>query len=271
MIFKNMLFILLMTKRKEHIIENDIEKKQCCTCKKYQELSNFNKSSSAWDKLRTRCKECMKNERLKRKDKITEYNKKYWQETKEEQSIKHKKWRESNIEYLKEYNKKYREKNGKEIDKRDWQKRKNDKKYREYQKNYRREYDKNKRKNDPSYKLKQNLSRRIREVLKSNNVKKNKRSLEYTGCTASELYKYLESLFIDNMSWENMGKGGWDIDHRKPVASFDLSNKEERKKCFHYTNLQPMWHEDNMQKKDSFNESKFNYLWKDDNIGWVKK
>ena len=32
-----------------------------------------------------------------------------------------------------------------------------------------------------------------------------------------------------------------------------------------------MWHEDNMQKKDSFNENKFNYIWKDDNIGWVKK
>lgn len=121
-----------MTKRKEHIIENDIEKKQCCTCKKYHELSNFNKSSSTWDKLRSRCKDCMKNERLKRKDKITEYNKKYWKETKEEQSIKHKKWRENNIEHCKEYNKKYREKHGKEIDKRDWQKRKNDKKYREY-------------------------------------------------------------------------------------------------------------------------------------------
>lgn len=28
-----------------------------------------------------------------------------------------------------------------------------------------------------------------------------------------------------------------------------------------------MWYEDNMQKKDSFNENKFNYIWKDDNIG----
>ena len=71
--------------------------------------------------------------------------------------------------------------NGKEIDKRDWQKRKNDKKYREYQKNYRREYDKNKRKNDPSYKLKQNLSRRVRSALTKFKTRKNISTLELTG------------------------------------------------------------------------------------------
>ena len=207
----------------------------------------------------------------KKKDKITEYNKKYWQETKEEQSIKHKKWREDNIEHCKEYNKKYREKHGKEIDKKDWQKRKNDKKHREYQKIYRREYDKNKRKNDPLFRLKQNLSRRLREVLKTNNIKKNKRSLNYTGCTASDLHCYLETLFIDNMNWDNMGKGGWDIDHRRPCSSFDLNNEDEQYMCFHYTNLQPMWHKDNMKKKDKFNPETFEYEWKGREIGWASE
>jgi len=43
------------------------------------------------------------------------------------------------------------------------------------------------------------------------------------------------------MTWENRGKGGWHIDHVLPYASFDLSDPEQQKICFHYTNLQPLW------------------------------
>ncbi len=57
------------------------------------------------------------------------------------------------------------------------------------------------------------------------------------------------------MSWENYGKGDngrgmqeWHIDHIKPCASFDLSKPEQQKLCFNYTNLQPLWAEENMKK-----------------------
>jgi hypothetical protein len=47
------------------------------------------------------------------------------------------------------------------------------------------------------------------------------------------------------MSWENRGRLStkiktWQIDHIKPCHEFDLSNEDDRKKCFHYTNLRPL-------------------------------
>jgi len=54
------------------------------------------------------------------------------------------------------------------------------------------------------------------------------------------------------MTRENHGKNGWEIDHIKPCVSFDLSKPEEQKKCFHYTNLQPLWKEDNLKKGNKY-------------------
>jgi hypothetical protein len=52
------------------------------------------------------------------------------------------------------------------------------------------------------------------------------------------------------MNWDNYGRKGWHIDHIKPLSSFDLTNKEQFKKACHYTNLQPMWYDENIKKED---------------------
>ena len=52
------------------------------------------------------------------------------------------------------------------------------------------------------------------------------------------------------MTWDNHGQ--WHIDHIKPCAKFDLTDKDQQKACFHYTNLQPLWKEDNLSKRDSY-------------------
>lgn len=49
------------------------------------------------------------------------------------------------------------------------------------------------------------------------------------------------------MIWSNYGSY-WHVDHIIPCSSFDLTNPEEQKKCFHFTNLQPLTAVDNMRK-----------------------
>ena len=66
------------------------------------------------------------------------------------------------------------------------------------------------------------------------------------GCSPEELKIHLQSLFLPGMSWENRSE--WHIDHIKPCASFDLTDPEQQRCCFHYSNLQPLWKADNQRK-----------------------
>ncbi len=84
--------------------------------------------------------------------------------------------------------------------------------------------------------------------------RKHHRSLELLGCSISDLRLRLESLWKPGMTWENWGTWKhngpmkWHIDHIKPCASFDLRDPEQQRKCFHYSNLQPLWAIDNLKK-----------------------
>jgi hypothetical protein len=74
--------------------------------------------------------------------------------------------------------------------------------------------------------------------------------LQYLGCSVDQLKTHIESQWRDKMSWENhgKGKGHWQIDHIKPICSFDLSSQDEMRKCFFYKNTRPLWHEDHKTK-----------------------
>lgn len=76
------------------------------------------------------------------------------------------------------------------------------------------------------------------------------------GCTIEEFKRYLESQFYNRadgtpMSWDNYGRDGWHIDHIKPLAKFDIADVEDCKIACHYTNLQPLWAEDNLKKSSA--------------------
>lgn len=103
---------------------------------------------------------------------------------------------------------------------------------------------------DPVYRMVENLRKRIRSVLKE--INKSKTSMELLGCSAEKFKNHLEKQFTKGMTWENYGYYGWHIDHIKPCASFDLSDPKQQRKCFHYTNLQPLWAKDNYAKKDKY-------------------
>ena len=102
--------------------------------------------------------------------------------------------------------------------------------------------------NEIEYKLGVAVRNRFKKALKNNSKKE---SIFYLiGCTIQELKEYLESQFKDGMSWENYNINGWHIDHKIPCSAFDLTKIEEQQKCFHYTNLQPLWAYDNRVKHD---------------------
>ena len=69
------------------------------------------------------------------------------------------------------------------------------------------------------------------------------------GCTWLMFKQHMESLFRDGMSWENYGRGGWEVDHIKSLNCFDLSDPEQRKLAGNYTNIQPLWQKENRQKR----------------------
>jgi len=117
-------------------------------------------------------------------------------------------------------------------------------KIREYQKTYQN----NRYHNDLEFKISCNIKTRIRVYLNSKNMKKHNKTFDIVGCSPQQLKEHIQSQFRNNMSWENYGYYGWHIDHIIPLSS--ANTEEELYKLCHYTNLQPLWAEDNLKKSN---------------------
>jgi hypothetical protein len=168
-------------------------------------------------------------------------------------------YRESHREELREAARLYREKNRLLIRERNRLRYKNNpelqakstKAYRErypqrlldYQNLYRRK----RRLTDPTFRLQDNLRSRIRVALRGKC--RSKRTMQLVGCSIENLWIYLESLFEPGMTRENYGLV-WHVDHIVPCAIFDLTNTDHQKRCFHFSNLQPLFASDNKRKSD---------------------
>lgn len=108
--------------------------------------------------------------------------------------------------------------------------------------------------NDPNYKLARQLRDRLQKAVKGN--QKTGSAVNDLGCSIPELRKHLESQFRHDlntgemMDWNNWAFKGWHIDHIIPLASFDLTDREQFLKACHYTNLQALWWWENLEKAD---------------------
>ena len=111
-------------------------------------------------------------------------------------------------------------------------------------------YQKNKLKSDSLFKLKSSIRNRINSSLKRGGFNKNSKTSEILGCSFEEFKLHLESLFIENMNWDNQGE--WHLDHIIPVSF--AKTEEEVIKLNHYTNFQPLWAEDNIKKSNKIEE-----------------
>jgi len=253
------------------------ETKICYKCKKELLLTsdNFSKNRARKDGWKNECKPCSKilleNYRINNKEKIAKTVKKYKELHKEKLKVDRKEYEKLNKEELaksrmaywelnkekliKKYKKYYSEhKENYKINRERYYKEnrevllKNAKEYGSKNKERRNKRDKERRKIDPGFRIRSNLSRRINQSLRFCGSKKSKKTIELLGCSIAELKNYLELKFEDGMSWNNYGKNGWHIDHIIPCVYFNLSTLEDQKKCFHYTNLQPLWEKDNFNK-----------------------
>jgi hypothetical protein len=198
------------------------------------------------DGMREQCKICInvvrKLYRQSNKEKIAKINKAYRELNRDKLSVADKfKYAANKGEKLKR-NRVYYEKNREKILKRR-------KEYVEENKGRilarNRSYRKLRLINDPYFRLTLNLRRRMNIALMKTG--KSGKTLELLGCSVKYWRGYLESLFYPGMTWENYGSH-WHVDHKRPLASFDLNDVNEQKRAFHWTNTQPLWAKDNFRK-----------------------
>lgn len=199
--------------------------KICPRCKIEKDFSLFGKYSKTIDGYRYICKECRKKETHK-----------FYIKNKEKILLQTKEWQSKNIERTREIKRKYQNNN-------------KDKKY---------IYARNKRLTDNISRLIGTIRSNINLAIKRNSISKKDKTFNYVGKSGKELMDYLETLFQPGMTRNNQGNGinKWNVDHIKPIASFDKSNSGWLYECYNYRNLQPLWYIDNMCK-NSFWEDKY--------------
>jgi len=187
--------------------------KTCTKCKTEKPLDEFGKLKSSKDGKQYYCKECRKKYIINNKEKINKYR----QNNKEKITIQtrrySKKWYKENKET----------RNKKHI-----------------------KYIKNRYKKNDLYKMTCNLRSRTSNAFRVSKWSKTSSNVEMLGCSYEKAFKHIENQFTDGMSWDNHSFYGWHIDHIIPLAS--AKTEEELKSLCHYTNLQPLWAEENLSK-----------------------
>lgn len=197
--------------------------KVCSKCNVKKCIDEFPKNKKSRGGYTNTCKLCRKNQHNKWVIKNPDYNKNYLLTNKNKR---------------KEISKRYYEKNREEILlKREWG---------EKEKEYYNEYRKKRKLCDVIYKMRENVRSRIRQYIKQTTFIKKRHTFSMVGCSPYELKKYMEEKFIENMSWDNYGE--WHIDHIIPLSS--AKTEEDLYKLCHYTNLQPLWGKDNLEKSN---------------------
>lgn len=99
-----------------------------------------------------------------------------------------------------------------------------------------RKYQRERRASDMEYLMRSRLRNGLNRMLFQG---KNGPTAKDVGCTAAELRIHLSRLFADGMAWENYGIV-WELDHIRPLASFDLTDRQQYLEAAHFTNVRPL-------------------------------
>lgn len=156
------------------------------------------------------------------KEKIKAQVEDYYQANRQKLSVQHKEYYQANKKQILAQRKDYRQTNKEQINK----------------------YQNDKRNTSLAFKLIANLRNRHGSVLKG--ICSTTKGL---GCDSNFLREYIENQWIEGMTWNNYGnkKGQWSIDHIVPLSIYH-TQPELLPKLIHYSNMQPMWHVENVKK-----------------------
>jgi|688.fasta_scaffold290625_2 hypothetical protein len=239
--------------------------KVCKKCLIEQDESNFAKNKNNEDGLVNYCKECEKirslEYRVKNREKINlknkdrrkenpdkhkEYYRKYVEKNPDKSSKERLKLYRQNPEFV-EKEKKRRKKYYQDNIDREREKRKkyyhlNKDEERKKNNNWRKE----KMKTDGFFRMKRRLRDRIRDYMKGEYI--SKKTSDIVGLDYNDFKNYISGMFTEGMCWENYGK--WHLDHIKPLCT--AKSIEEVYLLNHYTNLQPLWGDDNLKKNRKY-------------------
>ena len=176
----------------------------------------FRKSKTSIDGYQPQCKSCISNQekeyREKHKDQILKSRHEYYEKNK----IK-------DVEYKKEY---YKLNKNKML-----QQHKDNQKLQRY--------------NNPIFRLIENNRVRIRQALKSNSKASN--TIELLGCSKEFFSRWINWQLPHEMD-DSEFKENYEIDHCRPIATFDLFNPENQYDAFHWSNCQPLLKSKNRSK-----------------------
>ena len=221
--------------------------KICRKCKEEQNIDQFCKSSRSRNGLNSMCRSCIHDKYLATKDSCIS---------------RVKEWTFKNKKHRQKYLKQYRQKNLSKLKKYDKARRQEfydffveyDRQYYQDNKETINAKIKERKKRDPQFRITGNLRSYLSLTLRRAAQHNSDKTVNLLGCSFKELKEHIESQFSNGMSWDNYGrsKDKWSIDHIRPCVSFDLSDPDEQKACFCYTNLQPLWNIDNWSKNSLY-------------------
>lgn len=270
----------------------DQHTKLCSGCNVEKDVSEFYRVEHCKNGLNSKCKECVKKRvkayrdanktktanlakeyRKNNKDKIRAYQREYREKNEEKIKLQKKVYERDNKLRLAEHRREYYKKNKSKlaaqnkkryaanIEKVKEYRRKNKeriaKKSKEYNsrpevKEARNKKLRRKRKSDPMFRLNSNMGKYVSTVLRSEKRYRHWESL--VGYTLKDLKKHLEKKFVDGMTWDNYGE--WHVDHKIPLAvhNFVTPNDMDFQKAWALDNLQPLWANENISKKDKLDK-----------------
>lgn len=192
-----------------------MEKRVCKKCNIEKPFSEFAKSKECKFGIQWTCKVCASNKTME--------------------------WQKDNIPKVRKAQKEYDERNP---DKKKARKERHDKKYPEQLKARRRRYTNKRIKEDPVFAYIMEIRKKTREYAFKKFTHTGNEFFEIIGINVQGLREYFESKFLEGMSWDNRSE--WHIDHIIPIST--AKTIEEVEKLSHYTNLQPLWKDENIKK-----------------------